>query len=173
MADRLLGILKVRVLRGVDLAVRDFLRSSDPYVILRMGKQKLKTRVISRSVNPEWNEELTLAVENPSLPIKLEVYDKDIFSFDDPMGKAEFDIRSLFEVVKMNLEGLPDGCVITKLKPNRQNCLAEESVIRLENGSVLQDMFLRLRNVECGEIELQLKWMNIPNGRSASLQDYL
>lgn len=39
MVDRLLGVLKVRVLRGVDLAVRDFLNSSDPYVILRMGKQ--------------------------------------------------------------------------------------------------------------------------------------
>lgn len=101
------------------------------------------------------------------------VYDKDTFSFDDPMGKAEFDIRSLFEVAKMDLKGFPDGSVITKEMPKRHNCLAEESVIRLENGSVVQDMCLRLRNVERGEIELQLKWMNVSNGRSARLEDYL
>ena len=35
---QMVGLLKVRVLRGVNLAVRD-LWSSDPYVILKMGKQ--------------------------------------------------------------------------------------------------------------------------------------
>lgn len=34
----LLGLLRVRVVRGVNLAVRD-VRSSDPYVVLKMGKQ--------------------------------------------------------------------------------------------------------------------------------------
>ncbi|KAG0449377.1 hypothetical protein HPP92_027417 [Vanilla planifolia] len=159
--DRLLGLLKVRVLRGVDLAIRD-LRSSDPYVVLRLGRQKLKTRVIKRNLNPEWNEELTLSVEDPSLPVKLEVYDSDTFSFDDPMGNAEFSIQKFFEAVKINFEDIPDGSVIAKLLPSRQNCLAEESAIRLANGKVCQDMFLRLKNVECGEIELQLQWINIP-----------
>lgn len=36
--DHLLGLLRVRVVRGVNLAVRD-VRSSDPYVVLKMGKQ--------------------------------------------------------------------------------------------------------------------------------------
>ncbi|KAI0502199.1 hypothetical protein KFK09_017146 [Dendrobium nobile] len=163
--ERLLGLLRVRVLRGVDLAVRDVC-SSDPYVVLRMGKQKLKTRAIKKNLNPEWNEELTLSVEDPNLLVKLYVFDKDLFSFDDPMGNAEFDIRAIFDVVKMNLEDFVDGSVITTVVPNRQNCLAEESAIRLENGKVYQDMFLRLRNVESGEIELQLQWINIPNAKS-------
>lgn len=38
MLDHLVGLLKVRVVRGVDLAIRD-LRSSDPYVVVRIGKQ--------------------------------------------------------------------------------------------------------------------------------------
>lgn len=38
MLGHLVGLVKVRVVRGVNLAVRD-LRSSDPYVIVRMGKQ--------------------------------------------------------------------------------------------------------------------------------------
>lgn len=36
--EKLNGLLRVRVIRGVDLAVRDMI-SSDPYVIVRMGKQ--------------------------------------------------------------------------------------------------------------------------------------
>ncbi|KAK8966855.1 putative ADP-ribosylation factor GTPase-activating protein AGD11 [Platanthera guangdongensis] len=178
--DGLLGLLRVRVLRGVDLAVRD-LKSSDPYVVLQMGKQKLRTRVIKKSLNPEWNEELTLSVEDPTLPIKLKVYDRDRFSFDDPMGDAEFDIHPFFLAVKMmnnsppppppsssTSSGLVAGSVIIKqLLPNRRNCLAEESSIRAdEHGTILQDMFLRLRNVECGEIQLQLQWIHLPPSKS-------
>lgn len=33
--------------------------------------QKLKTRVIRKDVNPEWNEDLTLSISDPNLPIKL------------------------------------------------------------------------------------------------------
>lgn len=33
--------------------------------------QKLKTRVIKKDVNPEWNEDLTLSVLDPTLPVKL------------------------------------------------------------------------------------------------------
>ncbi|CAL9759170.1 unnamed protein product [Musa acuminata subsp. burmannicoides] len=68
--EHLLGLLKVRVLRGVNLAYRDA-RGSDPYVVLRMGSQKVKTGVKKKNVNPEWNEELTLSVSDHIQPIKL------------------------------------------------------------------------------------------------------
>ncbi|KAI3710039.1 hypothetical protein L2E82_39812 [Cichorium intybus] len=55
--------------RGVSLAVRDVL-TSDPYFIIRMGKQKLKTRVVKNSINPVWDEALALSVLEP-LPVKL------------------------------------------------------------------------------------------------------
>ncbi|KAK1616688.1 hypothetical protein QYE76_022205 [Lolium multiflorum] len=163
MLGHLVGLLRVRVLRGVNLAIRD-LRSSDPYIVIRMGKQKLKTRVVRKSVNPEWNDELTLSIEDPTLLIKLDVFDKDTF-FDDPMGNAELDIRPLVEVVRMRLQGVEDNTVVKKLVPNRQNCLAEESAIYMSEGAVKQDVVLRLRNVECGEIELQLQWIDIPGAR--------
>lgn len=159
----LVGLVKVRVLRGVNLAIRD-LRSSDPYVVIRMGKQKLKTRVVRKSVNPEWNDELTLSIEDPALLVKLDVFDKDTF-FDDPMGNAELDIGPLVEVVKMRLQGVADNTVVKKLVPNRQNCLAEESAIYVSEGTVKQDVVLRLRNVECGEIELQLRWIDVPGAK--------
>ena len=38
LMDSLLGLLRIRVKRGINLAVRD-VRSSDPYVVVKMGKQ--------------------------------------------------------------------------------------------------------------------------------------
>ncbi|ONM27961.1 alanine amino transferase8 [Zea mays] len=70
--DGLVGLLKVRVVRGINLAYRDA-RGSDPYVVLRLGKKKLKTSVKKRSVNPIWQEELTLTVTDPSQPLKLTI----------------------------------------------------------------------------------------------------
>ncbi|CAH9141903.1 unnamed protein product [Cuscuta epithymum] len=159
--DNLLGLLRIRIHRGVNLAVRD-VRSSDPYVIVRMGKQKLKTRVVKKNLNPEWNEDLTLSVSDPKIPVTVHVYDKDLFSFDDKMGDAEFDISPYVEAVGMRFKNIPSGTIIMKIKPSRENCLAEESNIVWENGKVVQNMVLRLRNVECGELELQLQWIDIP-----------
>ncbi|XVE78660.1 hypothetical protein DITRI_Ditri13aG0164400 [Diplodiscus trichospermus] len=162
--ENLMGLLRIHVKRGVNLAVRDVV-SSDPYVVVRMGKQKLKTRVIKKNINPEWEDDLTLSIVDPSLPVTLAVYDRDTFSLDDKMGDAEFDIGPFIEAVKMHLQGLPNGTIITKIQPSRQNCLSEESCIKWSDGKVVQDMFLRLRNVESGEIELQLQWIDVSGSR--------
>jgi hypothetical protein len=84
------------------------------------------------------------------------VYDEDIIR-DDKMGDAEFEIGSFLEALKNNLEILSSGTIITKVQPNGQNCLAEESCIIWTEGKVVQNMVLRLRNVECGKVELQLQ----------------
>ncbi|RLN42450.1 hypothetical protein C2845_PM01G16290 [Panicum miliaceum] len=64
------GFLSVKVLRGVNLVSRDA-NGSDSYVVLNLDGQKLKTGVTKKTVNPVWNEDLTLAVKNASTPIKL------------------------------------------------------------------------------------------------------
>ncbi|EEF31909.1 protein C2-DOMAIN ABA-RELATED 4 [Ricinus communis] len=164
LMENLLGLLRIRVKRGVNLAVRD-VRSSDPYIVVKMGKQKLKTRVIKKDVNPEWNEDLTLSVIDPTLPVKLTVYDHDTFSKDDKMGDAEFDIRPYIEALRMNLAGFPTGTIIKRIQPSRQNCLSEETCITYTDGKVVQDLCLRLRNVECGEVEIQLQWIDLPGSK--------
>lgn len=89
------------------------------------------------------------------------VYDKDTFSLDDKMGDAEFEIKTFVEVVRMRLEDPPEGTIVTRVKPSRDNCLSEESCIIWTNGKIVQNLFLRLRNVECGEVEIQLEWIDI------------
>nr|AFK33467.1 unknown [Lotus japonicus] len=162
--ENLLGLLRVRVKRGVNLAVRD-VRSSDPYVVVKMYNQKLKTRVIKKDVNPEWNEDLTLSVIDPHHSVLLTVYDHDTFSKDDKMGDAEFEIFPYIEALKMNVTGLPNGTVIKRIQPSKENCLADESCIYYNSGKIIQDMILRLRHVECGEVEISLHWIDLPGSK--------
>lgn len=131
----------------------------------RCVSQKLKTKVIKQNTNPEWNDELTLSITDPGLPVQVLVYDKDRFSLDDRMGDAEFHIEKFLEALRAPTDGIPNGTVIATVPPSRDNCLAEESCIVWSNGKVVQEMVLRLRNVERGEVELQLQWIDVPGSR--------
>ncbi|KAE8694725.1 hypothetical protein F3Y22_tig00110777pilonHSYRG00397 [Hibiscus syriacus] len=167
LMDNLMGLLRIHVKRGVNLAVRDVL-SSDPYVVVKMGHQRLKTRMVKKDVNPEWNDDLTLSITDPNIPIKLTVYDHDTFTKDDKMGDTEFDVAPYIEALKThtNLEEISSGTVLSRLQPSTSNCLAEESPIYLSEGKIVQDLVLRLRNVECGEVELQLEWIYFPGSKT-------
>lgn len=162
--DSFLGLLRIRVKRGVNLAVRD-LGSSDPYVVITMGNQKLKTRVVKKNCNPVWNEELTLSITDLNVPINLTVFDKDTFTVDDKMGEARIDIQPYIASLKMGLQNLPKGCVVSRVQPSQNNCLADESCIVWDDGKLLQDMNLRLRNVESGEVTIQIEWIDVPGCR--------
>ena len=97
------------------------------------------------------------------------VYDHDTFSKDDDMGEAEIDVRPFLEALKMKLERLPNGTIVKRIQPSRQNCLAEESCITYTNGKIMQELILRLRNVECGEVEVQLQWIDLPGCKGISI----
>ncbi|XVF54078.1 hypothetical protein PTKIN_Ptkin05aG0151900 [Pterospermum kingtungense] len=81
------------------------------------------------------------------------------------MGDVEFDIGPFIEAVKMRLKDLPSGTIIRKIQPSRENYLSGESCKVWSNGKVVQDMFLTLRNLESGEIQLQLEWVDIPGSK--------
>ena len=81
------------------------------------------------------------------------------------MGDAEFEIGPFVEALKRRTEGLENGHILKTVKADRQNCLAEESHVLWKDNKVVQNMILRLRNVERGEVELQLQWKHISGSR--------
>nr|CCW28850.1 putative fatty acid elongase [Arachis duranensis] len=178
--DSILGLLKLRIKKGINLAVRDT-SSSDPYVVVNIGEQKLKTKVIKDNCNPEWNEELILSIKDFNTPINLlklfalksviknkTIYDKDTLSSDDKMGEAIIELRPYLQCLVMGLERLPDGCVVKRIQPNRVNCLAEESSCIWQDGTIIQEMILRLKNVECGELVCEMEWVDVPGCKGLS-----
>lgn len=151
------GLIKVNIIRGTNLAVRDMM-TSDPYVILNLGHQTMKTRVIKSNLNPIWNERLMLSIPDPIPPLKLQVYDKDTFSTDDRMGEAEIDIQPLVSAAKAYENStISEPMQLGKWLASDDNTLVKDSIISLDNGKVKQEMTLRLQNVERGELEIELE----------------
>ncbi|KAJ0965254.1 hypothetical protein J5N97_026392 [Dioscorea zingiberensis] len=156
--DEIIGTLKVKVMKGTNLAVRDML-SSDPYVILALGEQKARTTVIKSNLNPVWNEELELSVPHSYRPLKLQVFDHDLFSADDIMGEAEIDLQPLLTAaMAFGDPQLLGDMQIGKWLKSSDNALIKDSTINIVDGKVKQEVSLKLQNVESGEIELELEW---------------
>ncbi|KAM7265121.1 hypothetical protein ACFE04_002804 [Oxalis oulophora] len=157
MAEQL-GILKVTVVQGKKLAIRDF-KTSDPYVILKLDNQTVKTKVINSCLNPVWNEELTFSLMEPLSVLKLEVFDKDTFKSDDKMGHANLNLQPIVSAARLrHILKVSDGeTTLRKVVADGDNCLAKDSSICSINGEVVQSVWLRLLEVESGEIELKLK----------------
>ncbi|KAK9750290.1 hypothetical protein RND81_02G184900 [Saponaria officinalis] len=166
--ESMIGLIKIKVIKGTNLVVKDS-TSSDPYVVITMASQKVKTRHVKNDCNPRWNDEVTLAVYDLDVPINLTVYDKDTFTDDDKMGEAQIDIDPYLEYVKAGLTDLPNGSVVAKIHPDRKNCLSDASHIVCKDGKLVQDMVLRLNNVATGEVEIQIEWVNVPGSRGLTL----
>ena len=165
--ERLLGLLKVKVVSGVNLAICDPLaHSSDPYVVIRLGQQKVKSSIKYKTINPEWNEELTLSITNWTLPVKIEVFDHDTFTKDDTMGDAEFSILDFVEIAVKDLTHVRDDTVMKTFQPNEENSYSADSHIMWKDGKVTQNMALKLRNTDTGELIMHLEWVNLPPGMS-------
>ncbi|KAH1054882.1 hypothetical protein J1N35_032947 [Gossypium stocksii] len=163
----LLGLLKVVVVQGKRLVIRDF-KSSDPYVIAKLGDQVAKTKVINSCLNPVWNEELTFSLSEPVGVLNLEVFDKDRFKADDKMGHAYLNLQPLVSAARLRhaLRVSSGEMTLRKVVPDTDNCLVRESSISLINGEVVQSVWLRLCAVESGEIELKVRLIETRDGPS-------
>jgi len=88
------GIL-ISLDRGEDLPAADRNGKSDPYVIFRVESQKVKSSVVKKTLNPDWQEELFLPCsEHTAFPLEVQVRDKD-FVGSDFLGTASVDISAL------------------------------------------------------------------------------
>uniref|UniRef100_A0A0D6QYN2 C2 domain-containing protein n=1 Tax=Araucaria cunninghamii TaxID=56994 RepID=A0A0D6QYN2_ARACU len=158
--ENVLGLLKVRVVKGKNLAVGDFL-SSDPYVVVKLANQTVRTRVVKKNLNPVWDEELTLSVPYPTPPLKLQVMDKDRFSKDESLGEADLDLQPLVAAAA-KYDGMNTGKEkqeIERVLASRDNTFTGDSLILLAEGNLIQSAGLKLKNAESGEIEIQLRWV--------------
>jgi hypothetical protein len=87
------------------------------------------------------------------------VFDKDLLKSDDKMGNAFINLQPLVSAARLRdiLRVSSGETTLRKVIPDTENCLVRESSISSVNGAVVQNVWLRLRDVESGEIELTLK----------------
>ncbi|KAL4387711.1 hypothetical protein GQ457_09G025840 [Hibiscus cannabinus] len=152
-----IGMIKVNVVKGTNLAVRDMV-SSDPYVMLTLGQQSVKTRVIKNNLNPVWNESLMLSIPDNIPPLKVIVYDKDTFSHDDFMGESEIDIQPLVTAAQAHEHSeINESMQLGKSVASKDNTLEKDGIITVTDGRVKQDISVRLQKVERGVLDIELE----------------
>ena len=72
--------IRLKVISGHDLVVMDRGGTSDPYVkVMQSGKVQHKTTSQKKTLNPVWNEEADVYIEDPFQPICFKVCD---FEYD-------------------------------------------------------------------------------------------
>lgn len=92
------GLLSVNLISGVHLRPADRGKSSDPFVrILVNGERLAKSKVVKKTLNPEFNELLKdIPVRSRATqPVVLKINDWDQMGGSDPLGEAQLDLSSL------------------------------------------------------------------------------
>merc|ERR1711991_953597 len=90
------GIITIDIHACKDLHGMDTNFLSDPYVVIRVGDQKVQTSVQRRTVNPTWESgnPFELHASNDHL-LLLEVWDKDTLTSDDAVAQLEIPLLDL------------------------------------------------------------------------------
>ncbi|KAF8724554.1 hypothetical protein HU200_020814 [Digitaria exilis] len=89
--------LRVRVVEGRALTANSKSGKCDPYVKLQYGKALYRTKTLSHTVRPVWNDKFEFDEIAGGECLKIKCYNADIFG-DESIGSA-----------RVNLEGLLDG----------------------------------------------------------------
>ena len=89
-------MLKVKIIEGRNLRAADRNKSSDPFVLVSLGREKFKTSTVKKSLNPKWTaknafifgKKKTRPLKDDSGEVVFNVKDADTF-MSDFLGTAK------------------------------------------------------------------------------------
>ncbi|XP_053641513.1 multiple C2 and transmembrane domain-containing protein isoform X6 [Cherax quadricarinatus] len=87
------SVVTIVLVEGKNLLPMDPDGTSDPYVKFRLGNEKYKSKIELHTLSPKWLEQFDFHLfEDQSQILEITVWDKDVRSKDDFMGKCSVDI---------------------------------------------------------------------------------
>merc|ERR1719209_2001826 len=101
--------IELTVYAARDLPKKGMFGKADPYVVISLGDQKLKSATINNTYNPQWDLKTTLHVQ-PNAPrdISIVVLDEDVGK-DDLVGEIFLNIDDLLKVGGLKDAWVPLG----------------------------------------------------------------
>ncbi|KAJ4711668.1 C2 domain-containing protein [Melia azedarach] len=88
--------LYVRVVKAQDLPPSSITGTCDPYVEVKMGNYKGRTKHFEKKMNPEWNQVFTFSKESiQSSVLEVFVKEKEMIGRDDYLGRVVFDLNEV------------------------------------------------------------------------------
>ncbi|VVT56770.1 uncharacterized protein SAPINGB_P005257 [Magnusiomyces paraingens] len=100
-----MGSLSLDIIKADNVPVADRSGTSDPYaVVLLNGEKVYKTEKVKKTLNPVWNENCQVDImSRTAAEFIIEVYDWDMASDDDFLGKVKVDLAQLEPLKKINI----------------------------------------------------------------------
>eukprot|EP00966_Prymnesium_polylepis_P218038 5046352-Prymnesium_polylepis.1 len=133
-----MGTLRVTVVKAEGLLAADSNGFSDPFVKVYVRGKKRTTKVIYKTLNPEWNQVLRWTGQEAFLlqgSLDLKVYDYDYASFNDFLGDASLsleDLRREIHKERLAIPGSPSSKgTYTSVRIERELELSKQGTISL------------------------------------------
>ncbi|KAM7540784.1 hypothetical protein Aperf_G00000029183 [Anoplocephala perfoliata] len=122
-------IIRVYVIKATDLQPSDPSGLADPYIEIRLGKQKIssKDNYIPNNLNPEFGRVFQLKALIPvEKDLTIKVVDYDLLTRDDVIGETVIDLENRFLTRFRATCGLPQSYNLTGVNQWRDNQLPSE-----------------------------------------------
>ncbi|XP_064356004.1 multiple C2 and transmembrane domain-containing protein 1 isoform X2 [Dromaius novaehollandiae] len=143
------GIVSVTLIEGRELKAMDANGLSDPYVKFRLGHQKYKSKIVPKTLNPQWREQFDFHLyEERGGIIDITVWDKDAGKRDDFIGRCQVDLSALSKEqthkLEMRLEE-GEGCLVllVTLTASAAVSISDLSVNSLEDQKEREEILKR------------------------------
>ncbi|KAL6971175.1 hypothetical protein U1Q18_030855, partial [Sarracenia purpurea var. burkii] len=108
------GQLFIKLKKGLNLPAMDPWGTSDPYVVLQLDSQVVKSKVKWGTKEPTWNEEFTLHIKQPPTKnVQIAAWDANLVTPHKRMGNGTISLECLCDgnlhEVLVELEGMGGG----------------------------------------------------------------
>ncbi|GFS95314.1 multiple C2 and transmembrane domain-containing protein 1 [Nephila pilipes] len=92
------SVVTIVLVEGKNLLAMDENGTSDPYVKFSLGNERYKSKVMFKTLDPQWLEQFNLHMyaDQPKV-LEISVYDKDFHGKDDFMGRCTIDLSGFEE----------------------------------------------------------------------------
>ena len=79
-----IGRMSITIVRAENLTAADLGGKSDPFAVVQLGNERLRTHTVYKTLHPEWNKTFDLDIRDLSHVLYITVFD------EDSNGRAEF-----------------------------------------------------------------------------------
>ena len=79
-----IGRMSITIVRAENLTAADLGGKSDPFAVVQLGNERLRTHTVYKTLHPEWNKTFDLEIRDLSHVLYITVFD------EDSNGRAEF-----------------------------------------------------------------------------------
>lgn len=104
----------MKLKKGMSFPAMDPWGTSDPYVVLQLDAQVVKSKVKWGTKNPTWDEEFTINIkQDPTKNLQVAVWDANLVTPHKRMGNGRINLQEIFDgqshEVLVELEGIGGG----------------------------------------------------------------